>query len=93
MGWVTRRNWFLQVYPGWAGYPDGFLQVYPGWAGHPDRFLQVNGGISSIPSQNAKIPICLEYENTLFFMWELKLGCPRGVFCPSPSPPNTYSYV
>jgi hypothetical protein len=27
MGWVTRRNWFLQVYPGWAGHPDGFLQV------------------------------------------------------------------
>ncbi len=26
-------------------------------------------------------------------MWEWKLGCPCGVFCPSPSPPNTYSYV
>ncbi len=42
MGWVTRRNWFLQVNPGWAGHPDGFLQVNPGWAGHPDGFLQVN---------------------------------------------------
>ncbi len=40
-----------------------------------------------------KFPICLEYENTLFFTWEWKSGCPHGVFCPSPSPPNTYSYV
>ncbi len=37
--------------------------------------------------------ICLEYENTLFFTWGWKSGCPRGVFCPSPSPTNTYSYV
>ncbi len=42
LGWVTRRNWFLQVNPGWSGHPDGFLQVDPGWAGHPDGFLQVN---------------------------------------------------
>ncbi len=28
----------------------------------------------------------------LFFTWKWKSGCPRGVFCPSPSPPNTYSY-
>jgi hypothetical protein len=40
-----------------------------------------------------KFPTCLEHENTLFFTWEGKPGCPRGVFCPSPSPPNTYSYV
>jgi hypothetical protein len=40
-----------------------------------------------------KFPICLEYENTLYFTWEWKSGCPCGVFCPSPSPLNTYSYV
>ncbi len=40
-----------------------------------------------------KFPICLEYANTLIFTWEWKSGCPRGDFCPSPSPPNTYSCV
>jgi hypothetical protein len=27
------------------------------------------------------------------FTWELKSGCPRGVFVHCPSPPNIYSYV
>ncbi len=40
-----------------------------------------------------EFPICLEYENTLFFMWVWKSGCPCGVFCLSPSPPNTYFCV
>ncbi len=40
-----------------------------------------------------KFSICMEFEITLFFIWEWKSGCPRGVFCPSPSLPNTYSYV
>jgi hypothetical protein len=56
VGWVTRRNCFLQVNKFilvatlmgssrliLVGLGNlRFLQVYPGWAGHPDGFHQVN---------------------------------------------------
>ncbi len=68
MGWVTRRNWFLQVDPGCAGHPGGFLQVNPGCAGHPDGFLQVNPGCAGHPDGFLQVKLSVIYSSRFMYL-------------------------